>query len=421
MKGATAMARQAISVRTYDVGFGDMHLVQIPGADDRPRRILIDCGVHARGKLDHRPMKAIVGRLLHDVTEPGGVPTIDVVVATHRHADHISGFADDRWSHVRVGTVLMPWTEDPDDPDALRLAARRDALARGLKEAVGARNKPTRALAEEMLEDVLGASNAASVRMLQEGFSPLPGKRAVRRRYLSSRSRPLAIDGADGARVHVLGPARSEGALSELEPPAEQRYLALGRDEAEKEGPLEPFDERFQCDASKMADMELSHLLPQADRDDIAELLEDPEGLAAQQQAASNDSSLLLVLEMGRAVLVFAGDAEWRSWRAVLADSEARALLGRASFLKLGHHGSYNATPRELVEDVLPGKRLWAVVSTLGGRPFPSIPHERLLAEMRRRDVRVVRSDGVDLPPDVGPPALVVGEDGSFYEVKIPI
>ena len=37
-----------VSVRMYNVGFGDSFLLTFP-ADDRPRRVLVDCGNHAAG------------------------------------------------------------------------------------------------------------------------------------------------------------------------------------------------------------------------------------------------------------------------------------------------------------------------------------------------------------------------------------
>ena len=57
---------------------------------------------------------------------------LDVLVATHRHKDHISGFGDDETAAVidrlRPGLVVRPWTDDPDLPaDATGLSARSDS------------------------------------------------------------------------------------------------------------------------------------------------------------------------------------------------------------------------------------------------------------------------------------------------------
>src|SRR5262245_66409780 len=79
--------------------------------------------------------------------ECGG--TLTAVVATHRHADHISGFATDARSG-RSGEiiaactpklVLQPWTEDPEAAaDATRATARSSRSPRGSLRGRGAMN-----------------------------------------------------------------------------------------------------------------------------------------------------------------------------------------------------------------------------------------------------------------------------------------
>ena len=51
--------------------------------------------------------------------------SIDLLVATHEHWDHVSGFAQAAESSpLKVGAVWLGWTEDPKDADA-KTAARR--------------------------------------------------------------------------------------------------------------------------------------------------------------------------------------------------------------------------------------------------------------------------------------------------------
>jgi glyoxylase-like metal-dependent hydrolase (beta-lactamase superfamily II) len=45
-------------------------------------------------------MREVVRQIIAEVTDQDGTPRIDVVVATHRHRDHVSGFADLQWSGV---------------------------------------------------------------------------------------------------------------------------------------------------------------------------------------------------------------------------------------------------------------------------------------------------------------------------------
>ena len=43
-----------------------------------------------------------------------------IVIATHAHQDHISGFDGAKFGKFEIGEVWMPWTEDPDGPQSKR-------------------------------------------------------------------------------------------------------------------------------------------------------------------------------------------------------------------------------------------------------------------------------------------------------------
>ena len=129
---AAAPNGRDIRIRMYDVGFGDCFLVGFPSADHRERLVLIDCGVHFASQGGH-PIPDVIADIKREATSgrPDGQPRIDIVVATHRHQDHVSGFEDqDVWADVEVGEVWLPWTEDPDDEDA-RIDSRPPVEAAG--------------------------------------------------------------------------------------------------------------------------------------------------------------------------------------------------------------------------------------------------------------------------------------------------
>ena len=67
-----------------------------------------------------------------------------------------------------------------------------------------------------------------------------------------------------------------------------------------------------------------------------------------------NNTSLVFVVEIEDVRIVFPGDAQWGVWREILANTDARALLERATLYKVSHHGSHNGSPKTLVHDVLP-------------------------------------------------------------------
>jgi len=107
-----------------------------------------------------------------------------------------------------------------------------------------------------------------------------------------------------------------------------------------------------------------------------------------------NSTSLVLVLQIGKARLLLPGDAEWGTWKLILANEDARALLRGATFFKVGHHGSHNATSKTLVEKILP-KNIPAMISTQEGEGNyrNNIPLPDLLDALKASEIRFVRSD----------------------------
>jgi hypothetical protein len=129
-KGAPAAAR----IRMYRQGLGDCFLVTLPRAAGSQKsgdfQILIDCGVILGTENKAGRLRQVVQDIIRDT---GGV--VDVLVVTHEHYDHVSGFvlADDLFAQapapgkLTVGEVWFSWTENPADPVARKLQADRDA------------------------------------------------------------------------------------------------------------------------------------------------------------------------------------------------------------------------------------------------------------------------------------------------------
>ena len=71
---------------------------------------------------------------------------------------------------------------------------------------------------------------------------------------------------------------------------------------------------------------------------------------------AANNTSVVFLLEWRGWRLLFAGDAEQKSWQMMARE----ARLKPVHFLKVGHHGSHNATPPDsILEDSAPGQARW--------------------------------------------------------------
>ena len=115
----------------YRTGFGDCYLLSF-GTPARRRHVLIDFGVHMHGDI------GVMDRVMDDI-EKLTHKSLDLIVATHAHRDHISGFGQfaHRFANFDIGEVWMPWTDNPRDKKAFGLEKKQlalyDALDRHLR------------------------------------------------------------------------------------------------------------------------------------------------------------------------------------------------------------------------------------------------------------------------------------------------
>jgi hypothetical protein len=128
----TLTSPDQIVVRMYGQGFGDCFLLALPRtqADDTvnlndPVYVLIDSGVYYLTPRERERMRN-VATSVHAAT--GGV--IDLLVATHEHQDHLSGFeyAKDEWKQIAVRNVWVAWTEDASHPSTIEYDHEKEAL-----------------------------------------------------------------------------------------------------------------------------------------------------------------------------------------------------------------------------------------------------------------------------------------------------
>jgi len=370
----------------YNVGFGDCFLLRFPH-EDEDRTVLVDCGSHFKGK-GPRPMSEVVEQVIGDVTVEGKA-RIDVVIATHRHQDHVSGFGDAAWKNVDVGEVWLPWTEHPTDPEARRIRETQSRKAKAIHKALKLAAAPSRLV--ELAENSL--TNAAAMTMLKRGFSGNP-----RLRYLPAKSRsrrtfrPKLLPGVT---VHAMGPSRDPDVIRDMNPPKGESYLRLTTGAGARRI-ASPFDESFRIAMRSAVARRLFEAtdFDAADRKAIERIAdEDPLALVVALDKAVNGTSLLLMFEMGDQFLLFPGDAQWGTWQSALEDDVWRELIEKTTFLKVGHHGSHNSTPKDLLADEILPEAFRAMICTRA-KVFKSIPRVPLLkALLERSDKQVARSD----------------------------
>jgi beta-lactamase superfamily II metal-dependent hydrolase len=414
-----------IRVRMYNVGFGDCFLVEFPFRDGEVFRVLVDCGAHTAGypRQGWRPAD-VVDAIVADLADGAEHPTINVVIATHRHQDHVSGFAAPAWQGVNVDEVWMPWTEDPDDPEATAIRERQSRLALGLDNAFrqpefGRRWRVDESLALQALA-ANSLTNENAMRTLHRGFRGRP-----RRRFLSSESAAGASTGFGELTVHVLGPSRDPEIIRDMDPPAGQSYLrfhpadAVDPDSADRNRSRGPFTRNFTLDPVEYESTHAGPVAEQDIKDAAAEMMRaDDFATAVSLDKAVNGTSLMLMFEFRDAFLLFPGDAQWGTWNAALSRPQTRELLANTTFYKVGHHGSHNATPVEFLERTLhPERRMWAAATSV--RPigfWPDIPRGPLLTALDAHAERVIRADR----PGGGADGVTVRQDSLGVDFHVP-
>jgi hypothetical protein len=113
----TAKSPKDLRIRIYDVGFGDCFLLtfRYPSGSVGEKHVLVDFGSTASpGKTP------LSGAIAEDIDKTTG-GRLDAIVVSHRHQDHISGFAtgggkkpgDVIRKLAKNALILQPWTEDP--------------------------------------------------------------------------------------------------------------------------------------------------------------------------------------------------------------------------------------------------------------------------------------------------------------------
>jgi beta-lactamase superfamily II metal-dependent hydrolase len=371
-----------IRIRMYRVGFGDCFLLSLPSTVKTKGNpfdhILIDCGVHSRGDIG--TMEEVIENI-KDETDG----KLAIIIATHAHQDHISGFgkyASD-FSKIEVGQIWLPWTWDDANPKARKFHENMDLVAKRLLQRVMALAiSPERDAALLALENLQG--NTKAIHGLKSGF----GNRATKIRYLKSgRIIGLKDSSIPGLYVRILGPPESEEFLAKMNPPVDQRYLALEPDFAESVV-KSPFAPKWIASAdSKIKRLQASE---EAQLSALAEFSMD---LAFALDKARNNESLVVLFEFKNKHLLFAGDAQFGSWKWWIENEpDAQNILREINFLKIAHHGSENATPRMALEQIVDDD--FASMVSTQSTPWESIPLTSLMNRLNEKTrSRLVRSD----------------------------
>jgi len=356
-------------LRAYNVGFGDCLLLKLT-YDDRnasTRCILFDFGTT---KLPDSAAPGHMEVIARDIEAASG-GKLAMVVATHRHADHVSGFGDNTTGPIIAGLepalVVQPWTEDPDlAVDATQpltgLRAEHAALTRTLTNmsafAGGARIEALRLAGQH------GFPPSVVERLSFLGETNLTNADAVKR-LMTMGERRLYVKFGDrlpvgrllpGVTVDVIGPPTLQQAPAiarQARTNAEEFWhLAATWGHAVAQGRATRGDAQsplFPAAALDRVPQAARWLVPQLSRAYADNML----SILRVMDNVLNNTSLILLIEINETTtLLFPGDAQIENWSYALFDApnheEICARLAGTSVYKVGHHGSLNATPKTL-------------------------------------------------------------------------
>jgi beta-lactamase superfamily II metal-dependent hydrolase len=418
---------QHIKVRMYNVGFGDSFLLRIP-TDAGERRILVDCGYHTKGKGKFTDQD-LVQQIKADLQ---GQP-LNVVVATHRHQDHISGFGEkDLWADISVEEVWLPFTANPEavhkDPaltewnalmdNARDLCDAAGSLAPAAISALGPRDADEREAAEFMLWNA--RTNAPGIENLLHDLKRADGRQSKRRFLPEDKDRypsRLVTPVLPGVTTFVLGPPTDPKFRKQQKVPSswgfgDETPGDLGVPGADI---TSPFSAEWRIPVNQLPPRRPFH---DTTLQSIRLFNDDLLYAAKALEGFLNGESLVLVLEVGCARLLLPGDAEVGTWTMIMNNADALELAARATFLKIGHHGSHNATPISFINEHLP-RKIPAVISTQEGtgKYRKGIPLDRLLDTMSARSMPYVRSD---IPPASQQGIFQPDREGRWIDCFIP-
>lgn len=375
-----------VSIRSYQVGFGDCFLLRFHYAEQL-RSVLVDFGTTGL------PSSVDPGKRLREIAEDireACAGRLDVVVATHRHKDHIAGFATNQKGDgpgdviraLKPRVVLLPWTEDPKAaPDAVRPTG--SSASRSLVRSLGSMQSFAALLSTSLTAEKAFIPPALHRQLAFLGEANLANASAVRNLTTMGNRRVYAYAGAKtnletilpGVNVHVLGPptlAQSPAIQKQRSRDADEFWhLQARRADPGQAASRPPFAQSVRVGASPP--IELRWIVPRARAARGRGLLE----LVRSLDAALNNTSLILLFEAGRQKLLFPGDAQLENWSYALFEGpdheKTTRLLSGTTVYKVGHHGSLNATPKSLWKGFAHrgtggSTRLTSLLSTMAGK-----------------------------------------------------
>ena len=353
-------APKSLKIRTYHVGFGDCFLLSFEYARGPERHVLIDYG--STGLPAKTPKTRMMDIAADIRNRTGG--KLHAVVATHRHKDHISGFetkkngngTGDVIRSLKPDLVVQPWTEDPKlgpkatGPVAAGGGAKRLADLSSMQSVAAftmSQSRSTRYFNKELRDqfNFLGESNISNPGAVKNLMSM--GKKSE---YVHAGKKTALEKVLPGVKVDVLGPptVKQTATIKKQRDRDPNEFWQLQRGAMNAAGATEAggkvlFPKHVRTRGPRFP-VETRWLIYRARNIRGDNLLQ----IVRMLDKAMNNTSVILLLRVGKFSLLFPGDAQIENWQYALDNNANRKLLAGVDVYKVGHHGSTNATPKTL-------------------------------------------------------------------------
>jgi hypothetical protein len=379
-----------VEIRSFQVGFGDCFLLSFIYSDADKRHVLIDFGT--TGLPRNVKPSAHMPKIAQEIAKAVGKSGLTAVVATHRHADHISGFATDGGNGgsgniikaLKPRIVLQPWTEDPAAQPTALSASKASGGAKGFVARLTNMNN----LADRVRR--LAQANppwmSATVRRELQflGEDNLANKSAVNNLIAMGKAgtnKPRFLRYGDKSGLEALLPGVTVNVLG---PPDLTQTKAI-RKQRSKDN-----DQFWHFVSGAVTEQVIAHATASKRGRSLLPVPEEGRWFRDRLQSATgqglleivrqlddqmNNTSLILLFEVFGKKLLFPGDAQFENWSYAMTEAKDKAKVARlvagVDFYKVGHHGSLNATPRKWVWEAFSkrkGRKLQTMISTMAGK-----------------------------------------------------
>jgi beta-lactamase superfamily II metal-dependent hydrolase len=429
-----------VNIKMYRLReLGDCFLLRFMNNGEKSH-VLIDCGSYWNKTSSIERLKTIAG----DIKEQLQGSPLNVIVGTHQHNDHLSGFvhAESIFRKIKPEQIWLSWLDDPESEVARKIGVDFNNyltslrhINKELKSSYFAGDKSIKKRITNLLGFYGIQENERLTARTEKTPATLPAKaRAILQKlgkkkpaYLSPGdvfNLPGISDGA--VKVYVLGPPKNEEHLYKKEPRkdetfdhklslngvAAERFLTAlkkltGSSPAKHDDEPFPFDEPYR-DSADLDDIEKKYNKVAWRQIDL-DWLNQAEQLALWLDDFTNNSSLVLAFEIvkSKKVLLFAADAQagnWRSWKEIKwkkmpAGFNWLTLMNNTVLYKTGHHGSHNSTLAEGLNNMtheelvvlIPVEKSDPMVNFGEGWKMPAV---NLYKELKKRSqYRIIRMD----------------------------